>query len=272
MLDFIRIQRDVSPVGPETVAWIGNFPITNSFLLILLIIILFALFGYYAVKKFKMIPGSFQNGFEVFYEWMVDQTSQITASERLSKRIFPLIAALFTYIGVANLIGLIPGLTSFTYNEVPIFRTPTSDFNTTLGLALGCVLLIQLASIRDFGVLGYIGRFVRIKELVQGVRKGAKEGALAFVDFLIGFLDIIAEAAKVISLSFRLFGNMFAGEVLAILILGALAFILPSLWLSLNLLFAVVQAIVFGALVAAYYTLSVKTDAEIEGREEPQSS
>ncbi|MEX2405153.1 MAG: FoF1 ATP synthase subunit a [Candidatus Paceibacterota bacterium] len=257
-----QIHREIAPVGPETIAYIGGFPITNSFLLIILIGILFAIVGAYTVRRFSLVPNKLQNTIEVLYESMLNLTNQITSSRKLSERIFPLIGALFVYIGVANCIGLIPGVTSFTYNGIPLFRTPTSDFNTTFGLALAMMLLIQIESIRDYGVLGYIGRFIRIKELIVGFKKGIKDGALALVNFFIGFLDIIAEAAKVISLSFRLFGNMFAGEVLAILIIGALAYILPSLWLSLNLLFAVVQAIVFGALVAAYYTLSVKREEE----------
>ena len=86
------------------------------------------------------------------------------------------------------------------------------------------------------------------------------EGFIAFIEFLIGLLDIFAELAKVVSLSFRLFGNMFAGEVLAVLILGSLAYLLPALWLSMSILFAAVQAIVFGALAAVYYTLSLKPE------------
>lgn len=261
-MNFFQINREISSVGPETIATIAGIPITNSFLLILLIILIFAITGYYAVRKFSLVPKGAQNVIEMLYESMLNLTAQITASDKLAVRIFPLIGALFVYIGVANAIGLIPGVTSFTYNEVPIFRTPTSDFNTTFGLALAMIFLIQVESIRSYGFFGYIGRFIRIKELIAGFRKGLKDGALALVDFFIGLLDIIAEAAKVISLSFRLFGNMFAGEVLAILILGALAYLLPSLWLSLNLLFAIVQAIVFGALVAAYYTLSVKGEEE----------
>lgn len=261
-MNFFQVHREISPVGPEVITTIGGIPIANSFLLILIIILLFAIFGYYAVRRFKLVPTGMQNVVEMLYESMLNLTSQITVSRKLSERVFPLIGALFVYIGVANVIGLIPGVTSFTYNEVPIFRTPTSDFNTTFGLALAMMILIQIESIRDYGFFGYIGRFIRIKELIVGFKKGVKDGALALVDFFIGLLDIIAEAAKVISLSFRLFGNMFAGEVLAILILGALAYLLPSLWLSLNLLFAVVQAIVFGALVAAYYTLAVKPEEE----------
>lgn len=267
-MNFLRIQRDIAPIEPEVITHLWGIPLTNTFFLILLIILLLVLFAYLYVRKFTIIPNKVQNMAEVMYEGMLDLVQQITGNSGRAEKIFPLIGALFVFIGIANIIGLIPGITSFTYGgEMSLFRTPTADFNTTLGLALAMVLLIQVASIRDYGILGYIGRFVRVKELIQGFKKGIKEGFIAFIEFLIGFLDIIAECAKVISLSFRLFGNMLAGEIIAILILGAFAFVLPALWLSLNLLFAFVQAIVFGALVAAYYSLSVKEESEKSSEE-----
>lgn len=75
-------------------------------------------------------------------------------------------------------------------------------------------------------------------------------------------MDIISEIAKVISLSFRLFGNIYAGQVMAVIIMGALAYALPAVWSSLGILFGLVQAIVFGSLVAAYYMIALKPPEE----------
>lgn len=260
-MDFLRIQREVTEVAPDVITTVWGVPITNTFLMSVMIALLFVLLSWMAVKRFTLRPSRFQNVVEVLYEQMLDLVEQITANKQLARRIFPLIAALFLYIGVANLIGLIPGVTSFTYNGEALFRTPTSDFNTTFGLALAMMLFIQFESVRSWGFFKYLGRFFKFKEVFQAFRKGMKEGVLAIIDFFIGLLDIFAEIAKVISLSFRLFGNMFAGEVLALLVLGAFAVVLPSLWLSLNLMFALVQAVVFGALVAAYYTLALDAEA-----------
>jgi F-type H+-transporting ATPase subunit a len=224
----------------------------------LLVIVLIVIFASIFIPRLQELPGKRQNMVEAIYEAIIDLIAQIAGNEIWAKRIFPLVAALFVYIGVANLIGLVPGLTSITYNDAPLLRTPTSDFNTTLGLALGVVAVIQAASISDWGFFGYLGRFFKFKEVYLGFKKGLGAGAMAIVEFLIGLLDIFAEFAKVISLSFRLFGNMFAGEVLALLILGAFAYVIPSAWLTMNILFAVVQTVVFGALAAAYYTLALK--------------
>ncbi len=266
MRDFIQISRDVTPISPEVLGELFGFPITNSFALTILIVCLIALMALFVVPRFTKRPKVFQSVLEMLYEAMVSLATQITSSKKLARDVIPLVIALFVFIGISNVIGLIPGISSVTWNGTGMFRSPTSDFNTTFGLALAVIILIQIDSIRVWGLWGYVGRFLKFKELWQGIRGGFKSAVMAIIEFGIGILDIFSEIAKVISLSFRLFGNMFAGEVLMVLILSAFAFFLPALWLSMSMLFAVVQAIVFGALVAAYYTLAMKEDRE--GRSE----
>ncbi|NCN39261.1 MAG: F0F1 ATP synthase subunit A, partial [Candidatus Aenigmarchaeota archaeon] len=120
----------------------------------------------------------------------------------------------------------------------------------------------QLISVRDYGILGYIGKFIKIKDLYEGAKKGIGAFILALIDFAIGFLDIISEVAKVVSLSLRLFGNMYAGQVLATVILGGFAYGLPAIWMVMGTLSVVVQTLVFALLVTAYYTISVKMNKE----------
>jgi F-type H+-transporting ATPase subunit a len=261
-MNLLHFQRDLPGVEPEAVFHILDFPVSSSFLLSLLIVVLIAIFAYFVTRTFKTRPGRFQNFIEVIYEGITDFIAQIVGESKKAQFMFPIISTLFVYIGLSNLIGFIPGLTSFTYNGEGFFRTPTSDFNTTFGLALAMIVLLQIVSIKEWGVLGYIGRFLKFKEIYLGFRKGLKDGFLAMIEFFIGILDIISELAKIVSLSLRLFGNIYAGELLAILIIGALAYVLPSLWMGLNLLFAIVQTVVFGSLVAAYYTMVVKPEGE----------
>lgn len=173
--------------------------------------------------------------------------------EKNAKFILPLSASIFFYIVVSNIISIIPGLTSITYNNISIFRSPTSDFNTTFGLALGMVIIINLISLKDYGFFDYFGKFLQFKSVILGFKKGLKEGLLSVVNFMIGILDVIAEMAKVISLSLRLFGNVYAGEVLIVILFGAVAFLVPTIWMSMSLLFGLVQAIVFSSLVTVYY-------------------
>lgn len=260
----LGVPATIPELQPPTVFHVGNFPVTNSFLMTVLIILLIIIFVVVLNKKIKNIPGTLQNIVEILYGGMLGLIDQITQSRKISERIFPLIASLFVYIGISNIIGLIPGLTSITFGDVELFRSPTSDFNTTFALATAMVLLVQWVSIKDWGLLGYLGKFVQIKEVWQGFRKGAGEGMIAVINFLIGLLDIISEIAKVVSLSMRLFGNIYAGEILMAIILGSLAYVLPAVWMGMNLFVGIIQALVFGSLVAAYYTLAKKPEENNE--------
>lgn len=250
---FFQVSNEIPNIQPETIFSIGSFPVTNSLLLINLMTVLLIIFVIWLNRTIKLQPGKVQSVIEMFYEAVEKLINQITGSIKITNRIFPMIAALFLFVGVGNLITYIPGLASVTYDGASIFRSPTSDFNTTFGLALVMLFLIQIQAIVDSGLFGYIGKFIQIKGLIEGFKQGPGAAAMAFVEFLIGFLDIISEIAKVISLSMRLFGNIYAGDILMVIIMGAFAYGLPAVWLAMSLLVGVIQALVFGALIAAYY-------------------
>jgi F-type H+-transporting ATPase subunit a len=244
---------------------VGNFKITSSTFTSFFILILFILFSIFVIKKYKIKPNKSQSIVEILIESMSNFITQITGHEKYTKVLFPLIAAIFLYVGISNLISLIPIITSVTIGDISIIRSPTADFNTTIGLALSSVILINIIGMRDWGFFGHLGKFFKFKELYIGFKGGIKSGMMAFIDFLIGLLDIIGEIAKIASLSLRLFGNMYAGEILALLILGAFAYVIPLLWTAMSLLSAIIQALVFGSLVTAYYMLAIKIK---EGQEE----
>jgi len=264
-MNFLQVAGDIPSLQPPVLFHIGSWPITSSLMLIWLILLLTIVVVRVLFKILSLRPGIYQNIFEVLYESMLKLVDQITSSRKISEKIFPLIATLFLFIGVSNLITLIPGLTSLTYNGKEIFRSPTTDFNTTFALALAMLILIQVQSIRDWGIFGYIGRFIQIKPLILSFKQGLGAGLTAFINFLIGFLDIVSEIAKVVSLSMRLFGNIFAGEVLTVIIMAGLAYALPAVWMAMGILTGVVQALVFGSLVAAYYTISLNPGKQAAG-------
>lgn len=264
-MDFFKqvgIVREIPSLDPDIVFTIAGFPIASSTLMILLITLILAVLAGTSVRKFAIRPGKLQAAIELIYEQIVGLVDQITNSRKHSERIFPIIGAMLVYLTVANLIGLIPGLTDLTYDGTPIFRSPTADFNTTFGLALGAVIILQFVSIKDYGALGHLGKFIKIKEVYQGFKQGVSAGFVALIDFFVGVLDIIGEIAKVVSLALRLFGNMYAGNVLMIIIFGAFAYVLPAIWLGMNIFVGVLQAMVFSALVAAYYMLAVKPETD----------
>lgn len=256
-MDIFQIQRNIADVNPEVIFEISGFPITNSFLMTILILVVLALFAVWIKQRFSVMPNFFQSGIEIAYEAMVNLVDDITGDVRKSSFIFPLIGSLFVYIFVANVIGFVPGVTSFTFDGTPLFRIATTDFNTTFGLALALMILFQFMAMKEWGFFAYVSKYIQIGKVIRGFKQGVGEGFLAVIEFFVGLLDIISEFAKVISLSMRLFGNIYAGEVLAVIVLGAFAYGLPSVWMALSMLFAVVQAVVFGALAVAYYDMAV---------------
>jgi F-type H+-transporting ATPase subunit a len=260
-----KIEREITLVNPDIITMIGNFRLTNSTITSFLVLILFIVFCIFIVGRYKVNPNKSQSAIELLLESMLDLIKQITGGEKYAKVLFPLIASLFLYIGISNLISLIPGFTSIMVNDVSLFRSPTSDFNTTIGLALGSVVLTNVISIKDWGLFGHLGKFFKFKDVYLGFKDGIKSGIMALIDFAIGLLDIIGEIAKVVSLSLRLFGNMYAGEILAIIMLGSFAYVVPILWTAMSLLSGVIQALVFGSLVTAYYMLAVKIKEGEEG-------
>lgn len=256
--------RELTPIGPETVFSIGSFTIANSTLMIALIALVFLAIGLFVVPKFKLIPGMFQSLIEMLYTSVEHFVLQITENKKRTEQILPVIATILVYFSVANVIAIIPGLTDISYNGVSIFRTPTSDFNTAFGVSLAAVVVLNYISLREWGFTKYLGKFFDVKGVITGFKKGIMDGFIGLVKFFVGLLEVIGEIAKVISLSFRLFGNIYAGQVLAIVIMGAFAWVLPTLWTVMSNFTGILHGFVFAALVAVYYSLTIKPDEDIE--------
>jgi F-type H+-transporting ATPase subunit a len=256
----LNFSRDIANIGPDPIFMIGNFKIVNSTLMILLIVILFILTYIFIVRKFSERPNKSQGFIEVLYESIISFVDQITGNTSKSEAIIPIITTLFVFLGISNLIGLVPGLTSITIGEASLFRSPTADLNLTFTLALGSVVAIQIASVKKNGFLKHVDQYLRFGHVFKSFKQGVKKGVMSIIDFGIGILDIIGEIAKVVSLSLRLFGNIYAGEVLAVILIGAFAWFVPATWTAMNVLVGVIQALVFGSLVTAYYTLATSND------------
>lgn len=254
----LGFERALTPIQPEIVFEVFGFGIANSTLMISLIALLFLALGIFSVRKYTLVPGRFQSLIEMLYESILGLVEQITGSRDHAEKIFPVIATILVYFALANVIAIFPGLTDITYKGVAIFRTPTSDFNTALGVSLASVIALNYVSFTEYGFLGYLNNFFNVKGVIAGFKKGLMDGFVGLIEFFVGLLDIIGELAKVVSLSFRLFGNVYAGQVLAIIIMGAFAYALPAVWTIMSGFTGLLQGMVFASLVAVYYTLSLK--------------
>lgn len=260
---FLHVNEEIPTIASPVLGDVGPLSIATSTITILFITIL--LIGLcMLVARARLIPSKFQHLMEIFYEMVSDFITSIIGDKERAKKVIPYVGALMLYLLVANLLPMIPGLNSFYLHigdmEVPLLRGATTDFNTTFGLALAVVVTMQVVGMREQGILGYLSHFIQVKQVYKGFGKGFGEGMTSIIGFFVGLIEIISEIAKTLSLSLRLFGNMFAHEVLTVILLGAFSVAVPAIWMGMGLLVGVVQSIVFVALVTVYYSLVLKKE------------
>lgn len=259
----LHVYEEIPSIASPILGNVGPLTIATSTITVTLITVLF-IFLCIKVSKSKLIPGKFQHILEMFYEAVASFIVSIIGDKEKANKIVPYVGAIMTYLIVANLLPMFPGIGSLYVviggEHVPLLRGATTDFNTTFGLALAVVVTMQVIGMREQGVLGYLSHFIQIKQVIKGFKKSIGEGVVSIVGFLVGLIEIVSEIAKVLSLSLRLFGNMFAHEVLTVILLGAFSVAVPALWMGMGLLVGVVQSVVFVALITVYYSLVLKKE------------
>jgi F-type H+-transporting ATPase subunit a len=222
----------------EPIFSLGFFKVTNAVLDTLLVDGLLIGLIVALNKKIALIPGKFQNLIEMVTEAFYDITKSV--SEENAARIFPYLMSFFLFILLANWSGLIPGISAIGIREhgelIPFLRPATSDLNTTLGLALISLIATHVMSIRVTGIKDYLSRYISLNP----------------INLYIGVLELIGEVVKVVSLSFRLFGNIFAGEIVLGTVSTIFAVLFPLPFLMLEVIVGLVQALVFSMLTMAF--------------------
>lgn len=263
---FFHVQESIPTIAAPIIGDVGPFTIATSSITIVLITI-FLVGLCILVSRAKVLPTRFQHLMEMLYEMIANFIVSIVGDKEKARIIIPYVGALMVYLLVANLLPMMPGISGFSIlingEHVPLFRGATTDFNTTFGLALAVIVTMQVVGMRQQGILGYLSHFIQIKQVYRGFRRSTGEGMVAIIGFLVGLIEIVSELAKMLSLSLRLFGNLFAHEVLTVILLGAFAFGVPAIWMGMGVLVGVVQSIVFVALVTVYYSLVLKKDEKV---------
>lgn len=223
---------------PEILGFYKNLPITNTLLVGWIAMVILTLTSLVATAKIKMVPTGLQNLFEAIIEPFYNLAKDL-AGEKKVKVFFPFVATFFLYIIVSNWLGLLPGFGTISYYKEPLLRAPNSDLNMTLGLALVSAVMTHIFAVRYLGIKNYLLRWV----------------ALNPIFLFVGFLEIISEITKIVSLSFRLFGNIFAGEVVLSTIASIFAFVVPLPFYFLEIVVGFVQAAVFAMLTLVFMVL-----------------
>jgi F-type H+-transporting ATPase subunit a len=188
-------------LSPQILFHIGSWSITNTFFWFFLLWLFLIIGAIFLKVNLKMVPGKMQNLIEMLISGAYDFTESIIGPGKKAQRVFPLVATMFFFVLIANLLTFIPGQAAFTWQTaegpVSLFRAIIADYGLVFMMTIVVVLLFQIIAIVVSGPLAYIGKFFNFRSPLK---------------FFLGLMDLIGEIAKVVSLSFRLFGNIFAGE------------------------------------------------------------
>lgn len=231
---------------PEYIVTVLNFPITNTFLTSVLVSTLLIIVGFFFYLQRDKSQNILVAGIKALVLELLKLTDSVTKDRRLSEKILPLIATFFLFIASANLLALFPGFLNSIYlhteaGKVSLLRSPDSTLTTTLALAIVSVISIQFFSFRALGLKKYLGRFFNLTSPIK---------------FILGLFEMLSEAVKVLSFSFRLFGNVFAGEVLLLVIGFLIPYLVPIPFMLLEVFVGVVQAFIFAVLTLTFIKTS----------------
>lgn len=264
---------NLPPLAAEPLAHIGNFPITNSMVNSTLALILLAIAAFFVnqgAKKYYhsgKTPRGFLNFTEGFVEFLLGYIDGVTKDRKKSLKFLPIVGTLFTFILVSNYMGLLPGTGSIGLREggelIPFLRPANTDLNMTLAMAVFAVAASHILGIFAIGFFKYANKFIKLGDLWLAAKSmNPIKMLVAFIEFFVGLIEVFSEVAKMVSLSLRLFGNIFAGEVL-LTVLGSLiagygAFLIPLPFMALELIVGLVQATVFSMLTLVYMTIATE--------------
>lgn len=237
-------------LAAEEVFKLGPVSITNSIVLGVIGIIVTVALLWYVASKLKQGKRNFLTGVVQWaFEGFLTQAEDIIGDKKTARRIFPLAITMFFVILVTYWLSVLPGVGAVTFNGVPLFRALPADLNFTFALAIITIVASQVYAVQKHGFFGNIGRYLKnpFKDPI-----GAFEGILEFV----------GEFSRLVALSFRLFGNAFAGEVLllliAILTSYAASVVLPF-FMAFELFIGFIQAYVFFVLTLIFTSLALAT-------------
>lgn len=233
-------------IAAEKVAEIGPLIISNSMLTSMIATALIVAFCYFANAQLKSKgkPSRFQMFVEMIVEALYGLCMDIAGSAKKAKEFVPVIASFFIFVIINNWLGLIPGVGTIGFKEagefVPFFRAGTADLNTALSLAIVSVVLTQAYGIKHLGV-SYFKKYINFSSPIM---------------FFVGVLETILEFAKIMSFAFRLFGNIFAGEVLLAVMMSLVPLIVPMPFYGLEIFVGFIQALVFSMLSLVFFNLA----------------
>lgn len=232
---------------------LGHFfgiPITNTLITSWAVIALLVGVSLFVGFGARMIPGRLQTLLELVFGFVYDYIAETLGSRELARRFFPLLMTIFLFVFTANALEFTPGIGSFTYHtshgDLPLLRSVNTDLNVTLMLAIVSFLVIEISGILAIGLWKYAGKFLNVHSVTG---------------FFIGIIELISELVRIVSFSFRLFGNIFAGEVLIVVLTFFLPFFVPVPLMLFELFVGFIQSAIFAMLTLFFIKIAIAEPA-----------
>jgi F-type H+-transporting ATPase subunit a len=233
-------------LSAEKVFSIGSLPVTNALLMAFLVLVLIAVIAITLKNKLAMVPCMLQNVSEMILEGALGLMDSVLGNRKESEKYLPLVFTIFIFILFSNWCGLIPGVGSVMVGHgadaVPLLRSPASDLNFTLALALIAVTMVNVFATSIVGLRGRVSVFFNFSSPIK---------------FFVGILELLSEFARIISFTFRLFGNVFAGEVLLAIMALLVPYLVPLPFMFLEVFVGFIQAFIFGMLTLVFVALAI---------------
>ena len=264
----IEMEDPELPAQPVTDPLFGDFSLTNTLLAAWLTIIVLGGVFYAATRKMKLVPSGLQNLTEAIIEALLNFVQGV-AGEKNGRRFFPIVATIFLFVVTNAWLALIPLFGSITAHgpegEVSLVRNASTDINMPLAFAIVSFVFVEYWGLSAVGFSHYMRRFVNVTRLRQGIgqllRGKLRNAAAAIfsgaIDVFVGALEALSEVMRIVSFTFRLFGNMTAGEILLIVVPFLVPWVVAIPFYGLELLVGFVQAIIFAGLTVVFAVIAV---------------
>ncbi len=264
---WLAVDQPHPELPAEVVFHLFGFPITNSVIGAWFTIIFLVGFSYAVTRRMKLIPSRLQSLFESFLGWLYN-FCQSVAGEKNGRRFFPVVATIFLFVALNAWLSLLPGFGSITVEtaegEVHLLRGANTDINMPLALALMSFVFVEFFGLRSRG-FHYLGKFVNVGQFFRSIGQLFRGGLRASlsglitgaINIFVGFLEALSELVRIVSFTFRLFGNMTAGEILLLMAMFLIPWLFALPFYGLELLVGFVQALIFGGLTLVFLTVAV---------------
>ncbi len=281
----LQVSKPHVVLPSEPMFHIGEFKVTNTLISSWVTILLLFLLFFFATRNMKMIPGRLQSFAEVVVDGIYNTIEGVSGPKHV-RTFFPIVTTIFLYVVTNALLALVPIWGTWGPIEqisdghhsaiviVPFLRAANTDVNLTLSIALVSFVFIEYLGFSKIGPLKYVDSFFQFsalgkafKDLFKGNVKPFLSGlAFGFINIYVGLLEILSHFIRIVSFTFRLFGNMTAGEILLGVMTFLVAFIAPVPFYGLETLVGFLQAMIFAGLTLVFGVMAVTSHHE-EGAE-----